>query len=419
MLRILLKTLACLTKENQSKVGFSNFIARRYYSFKSKWNIVNIISRSASFVLVVAICAFFVVLSVFSGLKIFGANYSKAFDPDIKVFSKESKHFFFDATLSEQLTNTPNVAFFSKLVEEKVLVKNNENSGFAYLNGVEEQYTSIFDIEKIISVGRWLNHLPDNNETVVSHALADDLSLGLYNYGGGLTVLIPSKKTGNILLQNPFYSSFYMVSGVFGSSEATDQKNIFVPLASAQNLLDLDHNKISAVVIRLADPNDNKSTIKNIQEIFGDDFFVKSREELNETYYKMLNAEGLILNLVLGLILIVAMFNTVGAVIILIIEKQKDIKTLYKIGANRAQVSSVFFKHGLYLSFSGGSLGLLLGCLIVFIQERFGIISLSGTSIPYPVVFDITNFGIVIGWMVLVGTGGALLSLLALKKIKL
>ncbi len=400
-------------------MGFSNFIARRYYSFKSKWNIVNIISRSASFVLVVAVCAFFVVLSVFSGLKVFGANYSKAFDPDVKVFSKDSKHFYFNSKLSEQLTKDPNIAFFSKLVEEKVLVKNNENSGFAYLNGVEEQYSSVFDIEKIITVGRWLNHLPNNNETVVSHALADELSLGLYNYGGGLTVLIPSRKTGNSLLQNPFYSSLYMVSGVFGSSETVDQKNIFVPLASAQNLLGLDHNQVSAIAIRLADLNDNKNTIKAIQAIFGDDFSVKSREELNETYYKMLNAEGLILNLVLGLILIVAMFNTVGAVIILIIEKQKDIKTLYKIGANRAQVSNVFFKHGVYLSFSGGSLGLLFGCLIVFLQEQFGIISLSGTSIPYPVVFDINNFGIVIGWMVLVGTGGALLSLLALKKIKL
>ena len=98
-----------------------------------------------------AVCAFFVVLSVFSGLKIFGANYSKAFDPDIKIFSKESKHFYFDAALSEQLINSPNIAFFSKLVEEKVLVKNNENNSFAYLNGVESQYRSIFDIEKIIT----------------------------------------------------------------------------------------------------------------------------------------------------------------------------------------------------------------------------------------------------------------------------
>ena len=254
---------------------------------------------------------------------------------------------------------------------------------------------------------------------VVSHALADELSLGLYNYGGGLTVLVPSKRPGNFLLQKPFYSSFFMVSGIFGSSETADQKNIFVPLVSAQELLGLGPNKISGVAIKLTNSLEKKSSIKKIKALFGDDFSVKSREELNETYYKMLNAEELILNLVLGLILIVAMFNTVGAVIILIIEKQKDIKTLYKMGANRAQVSDVFFKHGLYLSFSGGSVGLLLGCAIVFVQEQFGVISLKGTSIPYPVVFDVSNFVVVVGWMALVGVGGAFLSLLALKKIKL
>ena len=291
-------------------MGVSNFIARRYYRFKSKWNIVNIISRSASFVLVVAVCAFFVVLSVFSGLKIFGANYSKAFDPDIKISSKTSKHFYFVSSLSEQLKNVPNVVVFSKLIEDKVLVKNLENSEFASLNGVSEQYNSVFDIEKIITVGRWISSVPDSNEAVVSHALADRLSLGLYNYGGGLTILIPSTKQGNNILQKPFYSSFYMVSGVFGSSEAADQKNIFVPFASAQKLLRIDDGKISAVAIKVANPSDSKNTIKQLQKIFGDNFYVKSREELNETYYKMLNAEGLILNLVLGLILIVAMFNT-------------------------------------------------------------------------------------------------------------
>jgi lipoprotein-releasing system permease protein len=133
----------------------------------------------------------------------------------------------------------------------------------------------------------------------------------------------------------------------------------------------------------------------------------------------MLNAESLILNFVLGLILIVAMFNTIGAVIILIIEKKKDIQTLYKIGANESQITKIFFKHGLYLSYSGGFIGLVLGCLIVFLQEQFNLILLSGTSIPYPVTFDFNNFLIVIGWLLVVGAGGSFVSSIALKKIKL
>ena len=100
-------------------------------------------------------------------------------------------------------------------------------------------------------------------------------------------------------------------------------------------------------------------------------------------------------------------------------EKKKDIQTLYKIGANESQITKIFFKHGLYLSYSGGFIGLVLGCLIVFLQEQFNLILLSGTSIPYPVTFDFNNFLIVIGWLLVVGAGGSFVSSIALKKIKL
>ena len=135
--------------------------------------------------------------------------------------------------------------------------------------------------------------------------------------------------------------------------------------------------------------------------------------------YKMLKTEGLVLNLLMGLILIVAMFNTIGAVIIMIIEKQENVKTLYKIGATKQQIQHVFFKHGLLLSLSGGISGLILGCGVVYIQEVFGFIRLVGTDIPYPVSFDSKNFVLVMGWLLFVGITGSYLAALASKKIKL
>jgi len=133
----------------------------------------------------------------------------------------------------------------------------------------------------------------------------------------------------------------------------------------------------------------------------------------------MLKTEGVVLNLLMGLILVVAMFNTIGAVIIMIIEKQENIKTLYKIGASKQQVQNIFFKHGLLLSFSGGVLGLVLGCGVVYVQEEFGLIRLAGTSIPYPVSFDLKNFFLVTGWLLIVALAGSYLAALAAKKIKL
>jgi lipoprotein-releasing system permease protein len=209
-----------------------------------------------------------------------------------------------------------------------------------------------------------------------------------------------------------------MVSGVFNSSDISDQKIIFTSIESARNLLKLKKEDVSALAIKIEKGYKPSSLAVKIKEILGENYSVKKRDELNETYYKMLNAEGLILNLVLGLILIVAMFNTVGAVIILIIEKQKNIKMFYKLGATKHQVNSVFFKHGLLLSYSGGFVGLALGCLIVFLQQSFGIILLTGTSIPYPVAFEFNNFLVVSTWLLAVGAGGSFLSSLALKKIK-
>ena len=172
-------------------------------------------------------------------------------------------------------------------------------------------------------------------------------------------------------------------------------------------------------MVRSVDGVDGFKLSEKISSIIGKEFVVKTREELNETYYKMLKAEGLILNLLMGLILVVAMFNTIGAVIIMIIEKQENVKTLYKIGATKQQVQNMFFKHGLLLSYFGGLIGLVLGCVAVSLQEAYGLISLAGTSIPYPVSFDSNNFMLVTGWVLFVGAAGSYLASLASKKIKL
>ena len=399
-------------------MSFSSFIAKRYYWSKSKWNIVNIISKAASFVLVIAVCSFFIVLSVFSGLKNFGETYSKSFDPEIKISTSSYKYFAINDSLLKKIQNIPEVVYLSKLLEEKVLVQNEEKNDFAYLYGVDNSYSSVMQIDSVITLGKWITPSSKEFEAVVSYNLADNLNLGLFNYGGSLDVLVPSKKSKSNFFKKKFSSYSYIVSGLFSSSDAADQKTVFVSISSARQLLGLEKGALSAILVKTNNSARSSFIANKIKKILGIGFSVKTRKELNDTYYKMLNAEGLVLNLVLGLILIVAMFNTVGAVIILIVEKQKDIKTLYKLGANKSQVNSLFFRHGLYLSYSGGFIGLVLGCIIVFIQEVFGLILLSGTSIPYPVVFDLNNFIIVIGWLLIVGLGGSFLSSLALKKIK-
>jgi lipoprotein-releasing system permease protein len=398
-------------------VGLSSFISKRYFFSKSKWNVVNIISQVASFVLVIAICAFFVVLSVFSGLKNFGLNYSKSFDPDIKISHAKSKHFDLSSLPLNKLAALSEIKTFSKIIEEKVLLANQGKNSYGFLTGVDEKYNSVVEIDSLLILGRWISQ--ELNDVVVSMEVADNLSLGLFNSEDGLTLLVPLIKPNSGLISSSFRSSFFMLTGVFRSSDEKDLKHVFTSIDSARTLLRIGNETVSGIIIKTTDDTNNINLSAKIKTLLGSSFLVKTKEELNETYYKMLKAEGLILNLLMGLILIVAMFNTVGAVIILVIEKQENVKTLYKIGATKRQIQSVFFKHGLLLSFSGGLAGLFLGCLIVFLQESYGFVLLSGTSIPYPVSFESQNFFLVILWLVLISVIGSYLASLASKKITL
>ena len=398
-------------------MSVSSFISKRFFFSKSNWNIVNIISQTASFVLVIATCSFFIVLSVFSGLKDFGLNYSNAFDPDIKITHNKNKHFNVSNLPLVEITGLSGVNSLSQFVEEKVLLNSEDKNSYGVLKGVDKQYNSVVKIDSILVLGRWITQTLD--DVVVSVTLAEDLSLGLFNYQGGLNVLVPSLGKSNSLFKSSFDSAFFMPTGVFQSADEVDQKNIFTSLNSARELLNLKDNAVSAVIIRSNEGVDGFDLSEKISSIVSDDFVIKTREELNETYYKMLKTEGVVLNLLMGLILVVAMFNTIGAVIIMIIEKQENIKTLYKIGASKQQVQNIFFKHGLLLSFSGGVLGLVLGCGVVYVQEEFGLIRLAGTSIPYPVSFDLKNFFLVTGWLLIVALAGSYLAALAAKKIKL
>ena len=393
-------------------MGVSFFVSKRYFFSKSKFNIVNFISLTASFVLVVASCSFFIVLSVFSGLKDFGLNYNKAFDPDIKISSTSLSSFTPTESQLSWLSSRNDSFAYSKTLEEKVFLSSDGKNTFGKLVGVDKNFRSVIEIDSIISVGRWVDL--NSNEVLVSYFIADKLNLGLFNYGGVLSVGIPNNNIGSSLLKNPFRSLGFVPSGVYSSSNEKDQRTVFSSLNSAQSLLKKDKNEITSILIKSFD--NPKSLIKALKKVFNKGFLVSSREELNQTYYKMLNVEGLILNILMGLILVVAMFNSVGAIIILIVEKRKGVQTLLKLGATKKNIQSLFFKHGLMISFSGGAIGLLSGICFVYLQKAYSFIKLAGTEIPYPVSLELSNMVVVIVFLFIVcGTGAYLASKTSLK----
>ena len=396
-------------------MGISFFVSKKYFFSKSKFNIVNFISLTASFVLVVASCSFFIVLSVFSGLKDFGLNYNKAFDPDIKISSTSLSAFTPTESQLNWLSSSNDYFIYSKVLEEKVLLSSDGKNTFGNLVGVDKNFRKVIEIDSIISVGRWLDL--NSNEVLVSYYIADKLNLGLFNYGGVLSLGVPNNNSNSSLLKKPVRSLGFIPSGVYSSSNDKDQRTVFASLNSTRTLLKKDKKEITSILIKSFD--NPKPLIKALKKVFNKGFLVSSREELNQTYYKMLNVEGLILNILMGLILTVAMFNSIGAIIILIVEKRKGVQTLLKLGATKKNIQTLFFKHGLMISFSGGVIGLVSGICFVSLQKSYSFIKLAGTEIPYPVSLELSNVLLVIVFLLIVCSLGSYLASKTSLKIKL
>ena len=387
-------------------MGISFFVSKKYFFSKSQFNIVNFVSLIASFVLIVASCSFFIVLSVFSGLKDFGLDYNKAFDPDIKISSASLSSFSLTESQLNWLSTNKDSFVYSKTLEEKILLGSDGKNTYGKLVGVDRNFRSVIEIDSIISVGRWIGL--GSNEVLVSYLIAEKLNLGLFNYGGGLKISIPNNENSSPLVKNPFRTLSFVPSGVYASSGDKDQRTVFSSLGLAQSFLKKNENEITSILIKSFE--NPRPLIKDLKKVFKGGFLVRSREQLNQTYYKMLNVESLILNILMVLILIVAMFNSVGAIIILIVEKRKSIQTLLKLGATKKDIQALFFKHGLMISLFGGVIGLFSGVCFVYLQKSYSFIKLVGTEIPYPVGLELSNAVSVIVFLLIVCSVGSYLA---------
>jgi lipoprotein-releasing system permease protein len=387
-------------------MGISFFVSKKYFFSKSQFNIVNFVSLIASFVLIVASCSFFIVLSVFSGLKDFGLDYNKAFDPDIKISSASLSSFSLTESQLNWLSTNKDSFVYSKTLEEKILLSSDGKNTYGKLVGVDRNFRSVIEIDSIMSVGRWIGL--SSNEVLVSYLIAEKLNLGLFNYGGGLKISIPNNENSSPLVKNPFRTLSFVPSGVYASSGDKDQRTVFSSLGLAQSFLKKNENEITSILIKSFD--NPRPLVKELKKVFKDGFLVRSREQLNQTYYKMLNVESLILNILMVLILIVAMFNSVGAIIILIVEKRKSIQTLLKLGATKKDIQALFFKHGLMISLFGGVIGLFSGVCFVYLQKSYSFIKLVGTEIPYPVGLELSNAVSVIVFLLIVCSVGSYLA---------
>lgn len=387
---------------------FPLYIAKRYLFTKSSNNAINVITIIAAAGVVVGTMALFIVLSVFSGLKDFSLDFIRVSDPDLKISAVEGKSFFFNDSIAKALDDAT-IEQYSKVVEERAFFSYNEKSHIASIKGVDDNYLAVNNIDTALYVGDWLDK-EIVNSVVIGNGVSAILSLGTYDFTESLKVSVP--KPGKGYVSNPktaFNSLNLQPVGIFRLTEELDKKYVFSHLAITQSLLNYKPDQISAIELKLIKSANRNKVISYLQQELGGNFKIETREQLNAVFHKMLNTENLVSYLIFTLILIIALFNVVGAIVMMILDKRENLKTLFNLGSSLKEIKKIFIYQGFLLSFFGLIIGLFLAIGIVLLQKQFGFIMIN-RSLAYPVKFTLFNVLIVFITILTLGYVAALIA---------
>jgi lipoprotein-releasing system permease protein len=382
-------------------LNFPLYIAKRYLKSNSKNNAINIINRIASLGIIVGAMALFVVLSVFSGLKVFSLSFANDIDPDLKIGSTLGKSFFVLPSQEKQIKKIDGIVSYSKIIEERVLFTFDGKQEVATLKGVDHNFNTVNTLDTKLFNGQWLS--PDTYQVVVGYGIAQKFSMGLLDFNNQLEVLVP--KPGKGAIENPeqaFNKTDVIPVGIYNINDDLDSKYVFADLGLAQELLEYKPNQVSGIEFKVSKTADEKAITSQLNSIFSHKITVKNRAQLNEALYKMLNTENIAVYLIFTLVIVVALFNLIGALIMMILDKKGNLKTLYNLGTEIKDLRKIFLLQGTLLSVFGGIIGLTIGIIIVLLQEYFQLIMITPT-LAYPVVFSLENVLIVMGTIVSLG----------------
>jgi len=380
-------------------LNFPFYIAKRYIRSKSSQNAVNVINFITFLVIVIGSAALFIVLSGFAGLKTFSLSFSNSFDPDLKAVPSTGKLFSVSPEQQRQLEQIDGVASFSKELEERVYLKHKEKGFIAVIKGVDSTYNRVIGVDSTIQYGSWRIN---RQQAVAGIGIANNLGVTVNQFQNPLVVVALKPGTGSLNPRDDIKTKPLVLSGVYGIEENLDKKYVFAALPSVQQLLDKDTSQLSGINFKVDGSGDIPSIRKRIKSILGSGIAIKDREELNSSLHRMLNTENLATYLIFTLVLIIALFNVVGALIMMILDKQQNSKTLFNLGVTIKKLRRIYFVQGVLVTTMGGVIGVALASLLVWSQLALGWLKIT-PSLAYPVDYQIINVGIVLATIMVLG----------------
>ena len=380
---------------------FPLYIASRYFFTRSKQSVINIINYIALSVVLIATAALLIVLSAFTGLKDFGLSFSNVFDPDFRIEAIQGKVFEIDSVTLASVKQLDGILAVSGIIEDKVFLNYRDKNHVVYLKGVDSTYQKVIESNRFLSSGAWFSKELD--EVVIGGGVAQVLSLGVYDYNDFLVLTVPKRSASATQLKEPFINKTALVSGIYSVSEELDKKYMFSNLSFARDLFQRKGNVYSSLELKVAPNLNRKQLEEQLRAILKTPIRMRSRTELNAALFKMLNTEQMAIYLIFTLVIIIALFNVVGALIMMILEKRPQLKVLYALGVQPKEIRLIFFYLGGMISWVGGGLGIVLGTTLVLLQRYFPFLYVPGTNFPYPVRLEFQNVAMVLMLLLVLG----------------
>ncbi|TBN03972.1 ABC transporter permease [Hyunsoonleella flava] len=374
-------------------MSFSLYIAKRYLRSKSSNNAINFITIIALLGVVIGAASLFIVLSGFAGLKDFTLQFSTFVDPDLKVETVIGKSFVLSEEQRQQLNNIEDIALYSEIIEEHVIVYSEGKNYLARIKGVDENFNKVSSIDSVVRYGNWLEQ--KTNQVVAGWGVSQNLSFGVLDYTKGINIYVPKPGKGQVTSTKNAFNTVRAVNvGIFDINEKLNDTYVYASISLARRLLNYKPNQISAIEFKLKEGAEEAAVKSQLQNILGDTVAIKNRVQLNDALYKMLNSENLLIYLLLTLVSALLIFNVIGSIIMMILEKKQSLNTLYNLGVTIKNMRKIFFIQGSAITLIGCVVGLFLGLLIVLLQQTFGLVPITPT-LAYPVSIKLENFIIV------------------------
>jgi lipoprotein-releasing system permease protein len=387
-------------------LNFTFFISRRYLFSRKSHNAINIVTGISVACVAVVTAALIIILSAMNGLSDLVESLYNSFHADVRITAVKGKTFILDSADIVAIKKIPGVVWYTEIVDENVLVENEERQLIVTMRGVSDQYAKNTRFDTTVRQGTYDLHPHGRTGAVVGQEIGTRMNLGELS---PLSLYVPKRDRSlsvdfSNMDEEPFNKDMVYVSGLYSVSSDFDGKFVILPIDKVRSLMEYTKECTSAE-LGIQKGSNSKEIIAAVKKIVGDKYAVQNRYQQNEVLFSTLESEKVWTFIILLFILFIATFNTIGSLTLLIIEKKKDIGVLWSMGADAKVIRRIFFTEGLLISITGTVIGSLLGLLLCFLQQRFGVIHLSEGFVvdAYPVNVKLNDILLIIGSVTAIG----------------